>query len=56
MTYRLLDVIQAYFKNPGGYNLARGEDLIADGHLSAREIEMLRRALARYDEKVGLTA
>jgi len=56
VTYRLFDVIKAYFTNPGGYNLTRGEDLIADGHLSVQEIEMLRRALKRYDEKVGMTA
>lgn len=55
MTYRLFDVVKAYFSNPGGYNLARAEDLIAEGHLSAQEIGMLRRAIRRYDEKVRAT-
>jgi hypothetical protein len=55
VTYRLLDVIKAYFSNPGGYNLARAEDLIAEGHLSQREMGMLRRAIERYDEKVQAT-
>ena len=55
MTSRLLDAIKAYYSNPGGYNLERGMDLIAEGHLSVREVEAVERALRRYREKVAMS-
>ena len=56
MSTRLFDVIKAYWRNPGGYNLARGEELIAAGHLSPAEYDMLERAIRRYRERVEMTS